>query len=71
MGTIGGVVVVVVVVVIAEPSRQSVGVPTKTGSVLPHMASKGPGVKFAGFEQAIGLSNGAHLPIPRSISSFG
>jgi len=45
------VVVVVVVVVIAEPGLQSVGVPGKVGAVLPHMASNGPGVLSAGFEQ--------------------
>jgi hypothetical protein len=72
MGTIGGVVVVVVVVVIVESSRQSVGVPGKTGSVLPHIASKGPGVKPSFFEQASGLSNDfEQWSIPRRISSFG
>jgi hypothetical protein len=65
------VVVVVVVVVIAEFGLQSVGVSGKVGAVLPHMASKGPGVPSEGFEQLGSCVVTLHIPIPRWISSFG
>jgi len=71
MGATCVVVVVVVVVVIAESSRQFVGVPGKVGVVFPHMASKGPGVLSAGFEQLGSCTMTAQSPRPRSISSLG
>jgi hypothetical protein len=73
MGGAMVVVVVVVVVVIAVSSRQFVmaGDVGKVGSVVPHIASSGPGRLPSGREQLGSSELAGQFKPPTTTSSFG